>query len=43
MHISTDEVFGSLGAKGKFDESSCYALTVHTQPLKLQVIILRLE
>ncbi len=25
MHISTDEVFGSLGAKGKFDESSCYA------------------
>ena len=25
MHISTDEVFGSLGEKGEFNESSCYA------------------
>tara|TARA_B100000989_G_C19516212_1_gene461770 strand:- start:966 stop:2030 length:1065 start_codon:yes stop_codon:yes gene_type:complete len=25
VHISTDEVFGSLGKKGKFNESSCYA------------------
>ena len=25
IHISTDEVFGSLGEKGEFNESSCYA------------------
>ncbi|NIP42894.1 MAG: dTDP-glucose 4,6-dehydratase [candidate division Zixibacteria bacterium] len=24
-HVSTDEVFGSLGAEGKFSEKSCYA------------------
>ncbi|MBC2838227.1 dTDP-glucose 4,6-dehydratase [Robiginitalea sp. SC105] len=24
LHISTDEVFGSLGAEGHFDENSCY-------------------
>ena len=27
LHISTDEVFGSLGLKGKFDESTKYAPT----------------
>ena len=27
IHISTDEVFGSLGLKGKFDESTKYAPT----------------
>ena len=27
IHISTDEVFGSLGSKGKFDESTKYAPT----------------
>ena len=25
LHVSTDEVFGSLGRDGSFDESSCYA------------------
>jgi dTDP-glucose 4,6-dehydratase len=25
LHVSTDEVFGSLGAKGRFNESSAYA------------------
>lgn len=25
LHVSTDEVYGSLGAEGQFTESSCYA------------------
>ena len=24
VHVSTDEVFGSLGAEGRFDEATCY-------------------
>ena len=35
-HISTDEVYGSLGKKGSFDEKSNLIHKIHTRQQKLQ-------
>jgi dTDP-glucose 4,6-dehydratase len=38
-HISTDEVYGSLGAEGLFTETTAYDPIHHIQLLKVQIIL----
>ena len=39
-HVSTDEVYGELGKKGKFKETTPYDPRNHILPLRLHLIIL---